>query len=174
MDEIEQTNKVKVLKELQKNGRETLSELAEKTGLSRQTVAKTINDLEKKKQIWGYTAIFDPKLIGKKQFIFLAKIDLSINTEDLLKKITSPRETKYKEELKKFEFITTMLLHGTSDFFITIWAKDIIEAKKLMNNFKKIYGANIKEIEVLDVMATFRNNGIANPKMTEEWKNLLL
>lgn len=174
MEEIEQTNKVKVLEELQKNGRAALSELAEKTGLSRQTIAKTINTMEKTKQIWGYTAIFDPKLIGKKQFIFLIKADLSINTEDLLKKIKSPRETKYKQELIKFEFGTTLLLHGTSDMFISIWAKDVIEAKKLMNNFKKIYSANIKDIELLDVLATFRNNGIANPKMADEWNNLLI
>ena len=43
-----------------------------------------------------------------------------------------------------------------------------------MNLFKKIYSANIREIELLDVIATFRNNGISNPKMVEEWKNLLL
>jgi DNA-binding Lrp family transcriptional regulator len=86
MDEIEQTNKAKILEELQKNARASTSELSKKTGLSRQTVAKTINDMEKKKQIWGYTAIFDPKLIGKQPFIILGKIDLSINPEEFLKK----------------------------------------------------------------------------------------
>lgn len=50
MVEIEQTKKVKILEELHKNSRVSLSELAEKTGLSRQTVAKAINSMEKKKE----------------------------------------------------------------------------------------------------------------------------
>jgi DNA-binding Lrp family transcriptional regulator len=172
MDEIEQTNKVKVLKELQKNARASTSEIAEKTGLTRQTVAKTINNMEKNKEIWGYTAIFDPKMVGKKPFLILAKVDFSINTEELLKKITSDK--LINEHEKKFGFQTTMFLHGTSDIMILLWTKDVIEAKKLENSYKKILGANIKQVDLLDVMATFRNNGIPNPKMVEEWNNLLI
>jgi DNA-binding Lrp family transcriptional regulator len=172
MEEIEQTNKVKVLEELHKNGRASLSELAEKTGLSRQTVAKTINSLEKNKQIWGYTAIFDPKLIGKKPFIFLAKLDLSINSEDFLKKITS--SMIQREFSEKYGFKTSMYLHGTSDIMILIWTKDIIIAKKLYNDFKSKFREYIKQVDLLDVLATFRNNGIANPKMVDEWNNLLI
>ena len=85
MNEIEQTNKVKILEELQKNGRASVSEIADKTGLTRQTVAKIISNMEKKKEIWGYTAIFDPKLIGKKPFILLGKINLSYDAENFLK-----------------------------------------------------------------------------------------
>jgi DNA-binding Lrp family transcriptional regulator len=171
MDEIEQTNKVKILEELQKNARASTSEIAEKTGLSRQTVAKTINDMKKNKEIWGYTTIFDPKLIGRKQFIILARADLSINPEDLFKKSTN---TKAIDEVaEKYGFKTALLLNGSSDFMIKFWAKDIIDAKKLMNSIKKTYGTNIKEIEILDVMATFRCNGISNPNMVDEWKNLL-
>ena len=88
MDEIKQTNEVKILEELHKNGRASLSELAEKTGLSRQTVAKIISNMEKKKEIWGYSAIFDPKLVGKKPFLVLVKVDFSLNSEELLKKVT--------------------------------------------------------------------------------------
>jgi DNA-binding Lrp family transcriptional regulator len=172
MDGIEQTNKVKILEELQKNARASLSELSEKTGLSRQTVAKTINDLEKKKIIWGYTAIFDPKILGRKQFVILAKADLSINPEDLFKKSTNTKAIDEVAEI--YGFKTALFLHGKSDFLIEFWAKDIINAKKLMNGIKKTYGATVKEIEILEVMSTFRDNGIANPNMIDEWKNLLL
>src|SRR5512136_694653 len=112
MEEVEQTNKVKILEELQKNGRASVSEIAEKTGLSRQTVAKTISNMEKNKEIWGYTAIFDPKLLGKKQFIFLVKLDLSLNPQELLNRVTNNNLIKQNEE--KYGFKTTFFLHGTS------------------------------------------------------------
>jgi Lrp/AsnC family leucine-responsive transcriptional regulator len=171
MSDMEQTNKAKVLLELQKNGRASLSELAKKTGLSRQTIAKTIKDMEKKKQIWGYTAIFDPDLVGKKPFIFLAKLDLSVNTEDFHKKVTS--SMMQREFSEKYGFTTSMFLHGTSDIMVLIWTKDIIMAKKLFNEFKKIFREFIKEVELLDVIATFRNNCIINPKAADVWNNLL-
>ena len=171
MEEIEHSNKVKILKELQKNGRATLSELAEKTGLSRQTVSKTIDNMERKKQIWGYTTIFNPELIGKKEFIFLAKLDLSSDTEDIIKKVTNAQFIKNNEEI--YEFKTSVFLHGTSDLFISILAKNIIDAKKLMNNFKKLFPMNIKQIDLLEEIATFRSNYIRNPNMKDEWYKIL-
>ncbi|OGS41243.1 MAG: hypothetical protein A3K77_00955 [Euryarchaeota archaeon RBG_13_31_8] len=172
MDEIEQTNKVKILVELQKNGRASVSEIAEKTGLSRQTVAKTISNMEKKKEVWGYTAIFDPKLLGKKQFMFLVKLDLSKNIDEFLKRVTSNNLIKQNEE--KYGFKTTYFLHGTSDLMVLTWAKDLIEVKKLLNNYKQAFSTYIENIDLLEIISTFRNNGITNPKMIEEWTNLLI
>jgi DNA-binding Lrp family transcriptional regulator len=172
MIEIEKTKKIKLLEELQKNARASFSELAEITGLTRQTVAKTINELEKKGIIWGYTAIFNPKLIGKKPFVFLFKLDISFDTEDFFKKITDIKLIKDHEEI--YGVKTSMFLHGSKDILALIWTKDIIEAKKLMINYKKIFKNNIKDIELIEIITIFRDNGIANPKMIEEWKNLLI
>jgi len=172
MGEIEKTNKVKILEILHKNGRATVSEIAEKTGLSRQTVAKTINNLEKNKEIWGYTAVFDPKLLNKKQFIFLGKIDLSIKTKELLKKITS--NTLIRQNKEKYRFKTTFYLHGNSDIMILLWAEDLIEAKKFLNSYKHMFKDNITNVDLFEVISIFRNNGIENPKMIEEWTNLII
>lgn len=128
--------------------------------------------MEKKKQIWGYTAIFDPKLIGKKQFIFLVKFDLSVDTEDFLKIVTSAKQIKDHEE--KYGFKTSMFLHGKSDMAIIIWAKDVIEAKKLMNNIMKIFRQYVKEIDLLEVLAIFRDHNVVNPNMIDEWNKLLI
>jgi len=172
MENIEQTNKVKILEELQKNGRATASEIAKKIGISRQTVAKIINNMDKKKEIWGYTAIFDSKLINKKQFIFLVKLDLSIGIKELLERVTSNNLIKQNEE--KYGFKTTFFLHGTSDLMVLTWAKDLVEAKKFLNNYKQAFKPNIINIDLLEIISTFRNNGISNPKMIEEWTNLLI
>jgi DNA-binding Lrp family transcriptional regulator len=172
MNNIEQTNKVKILNELQRNARASLSELAKKTGLSRQTVAKTIKDMEKRKLIWGYTTIFDPKLIGKRPFILLGKVDLSINTKEFMNKVTNTELIRENEE--KLGLKTSMFLNGISDLFALLWVKDIIEAKKIVNFYKKALRPNLVKLELLDVLSTFRDNGIPNPRMVDEWKNLLI
>ncbi len=172
MDKKEHTNKVKILEELKKNSRASNSDIAEKIGLSRQTVAKIISKMEKNKEIWGYTTIFDPKLLGKKYFMMLCRVDLSISPEEVLKKVIDPKIINDNEN--KYEFVTSMFSHGDPDFIIIFMAKDIIEAKKRMYFFKKLFSPILKEIKVIDVMATFRHSCIANPKMVEEWTNLLI
>jgi len=172
MDEIEQTNKMKILEELQKNGRASVSEIAEKTGLTRQTIAKTIKDMERKKQIWGYTTIFDIRLIGLKPFVLLGKIDLSIKPEEFLKKAISPKFID--DNLTRFGLTTSIFLHGKEELLGILWSKDIVEANKTVNFYKNALKPNLKELDVLDVMSIFRFNGIANPKMVEEWTNLII
>lgn len=128
--------------------------------------------MENKKEIWGYTAIFDPKLVGLQPFIILIKADLSKSNEDLLKKVTSKEVIRENEEIHGFQ--TTMFLHGLSDIMVIFWAKDIIEANKLINNYRQLYKAHIKGIELYDVLAIPRSNCIANPKMIEELTNLII
>lgn len=172
MDDIEYTNKEKILEELQKNGRASVSEIADKLGLSRQTVAKIISNMEKNKEIWGYTVIFNPELIGKKEFIFLAKLDLSINTNDIKEKVINFKFIKINEE--KYKFKSSVFYYGNTDLIISILAKDIIEAKKLMNSFKNLFPLNIKEIDLLEEIATFRSNYIINPNIKNEWNKILI
>ena len=172
MNEIEQTNKIKILEELQINGRASASEIADKLGLSKQTVAKIISNMEKKKEIWGYTTIFNSKLVGKKPFILLIKTDLYKSNKDFLNKVTSLDVIKNNEELHGFN--TTIFLHGLYDIMIILWAKDIIQAKKLVNSYHQFYKEYIKEIHLYDVLATIRNNRIVNPNMMEELTNLLI
>jgi len=174
MNEIEKTNKMKILEELQKNGRASNSEIADKLGLSRQTVAKIISNMEKEGEIWGYTAIFDPKLLGKKQYIFLVKLNLSENAGEFLKGVTNRSLIRKHEE--EYGFKTTFFLNGESDLMILVWANDIIDAKKLLNSYSNQhnFSAFIKNINLLEVLSNFRNNGIENPKIIEEWTNLLI
>jgi DNA-binding Lrp family transcriptional regulator len=172
MNQTEQNNKIKILEELQKNGRASTSEIADKLGLSRQTVTKTIRNMEKNKEIWGYTAIFDPRLLGKKYFIMLCRVDISKSAEEVLKKVIDPKVINDNEN--RFDFVTSMFLHLDPDLIVIFMAKDIIEAKKRMNFFAAMFADIIKEIKLVDVISTFRHSRIASPKMVEEWTNLLI
>ena len=49
----------KVIKELQKNSKESSDKIAKKCGFSRQKVWRIIKKLEKNKTIWGYFAVVD-------------------------------------------------------------------------------------------------------------------
>ena len=171
MVEIKQANEIKILKELNKNARISLSELSKKTGLARQTIAKTIKNIERKNKIWGYTTIFDPSLIGLKPFVLLGKIDLTINQEQFLKKATSPKFID--DNLTRFGLTTSMFLHGKENLLGILWAKDIKEANKTVNYYIATLKPNIKEVNILDVVSIFRFNGISNPKMIEEWTSLI-
>jgi|GEM_PF-4326609 len=102
----------------------------------------------------------------------MGKIDLSINPEDFLKKVTNEKVINLNEE--KMGLKVSLYLHGTSDFLGLFWAKDIVEAKKVMNFYLTAIRPNMKEIELFDVMKTFRFAGIANPKMVEEWTSLII
>jgi len=172
MAEIKQAKEIKILEELHENARISLSELSKKTGLARQTIAKIIKDMEKKNKIWGYTTIFDPSLIGFKPFVLLGKIDLAIDQEQFLKKATSPKFID--ENLTRFGLTTSMFLHGKENLFGILWAKDIKEANKVANFYMNALKPNLKELDVLDVVSIFRFNGIANPKIIEEWTSLII
>ena len=68
-----EADEMKVLMELRKNSRQSLNELAEKCGFSRQKVWRIVNDLEKNQTIWGYSAVIDEEKLGQKQFFILIK-----------------------------------------------------------------------------------------------------
>ncbi|MBN1333340.1 MAG: Lrp/AsnC family transcriptional regulator [Synergistales bacterium] len=63
---------IKILKTLSVNGRMTLSELSENTGLSSPTLSERIRKLEKKRVIRGFAVLVDPEKTGFPLLSFLA------------------------------------------------------------------------------------------------------
>ena len=75
----------KIVFELQKNGRSSNFEIAEKVGLSPSPCLRRIKNLEKKKVISGYTAIVDEELFGYPVTAFVS-VRLENQTDGTLKK----------------------------------------------------------------------------------------
>ena len=128
--------------------------------------------MEKNKEIWGYTAVFDPKLVGKKPFIVNFKLDLTVNAENFLKEGASDKRLKENEEI--YEVQTSFFTHGKSDFMYIFWAKDIIEAKKMVNIYRQIYKENITDADLYEGLVTLRWSGILNPNLHEESKRVII
>ena len=63
----------KVIRELQKNSKESIDKIAKRCGFSRQKVWRIIKRLEKNKTIWGYYAVVDNEKLDMKRYIMLIK-----------------------------------------------------------------------------------------------------
>ena len=85
----------KIVFELQKNGRLSNFEIAEKVGLSPSPCLRRIKNLEKKKVISGYTAIVDEELFGYPVTAFVS-VRLENQTDGTLKKFEEGISTLLK------------------------------------------------------------------------------
>ena len=161
------SNDRKILDAMKGNSRQPSIELSKKTGLSRQTVQKTIHSLEKNQVIWGYTAIIDDNKIGRKRFFILLKRSQKLASEDKV-------DIVVKRELRKFatklgvELEGSYYINGLYDWLICITADDINQVKRFCNSFGKVFkGLYVSEIHILEVMFPVERNGFDNPKLEE-------
>ena len=165
-----ESNDRKVIYALLENARQTAVELSNKTGLSRQTVNKTITRLEENHVIWGHYPVINMKTIGKKLFMVLVKSKPNVDLEKTLEAIKiSQKELKEK----KFIFLYSGLFHGYYDWMAIFAADDIIHANKAVRTWKNIYTDTIDDILLQEELMTFRCGGFINPDYKEGLKNIL-
>ena len=119
-----------VIKALLNNARKSSMEIAKETGVTRQTVSKIINKLEKDGRIWGYTTVMEHELLDNHFFIVLIKLKEEIDKAELIKKMSNSNTiNKFTEE--KFRY--SAYLHGRFDLISSFFAPNIIEAEKKIN-----------------------------------------
>jgi len=76
IDEIDK----KILRELQRNGRLSNLELAERAGLSPSATSRRVAELERSGVIAGYRAVLDPAKLGQ-GFVAYVTVGLSLHTK---------------------------------------------------------------------------------------------
>lgn len=162
MNETEQTNKIKILEELQKNGRASASVIAEKIGLSRQTVTKIIRNMEKNKEIWGYSTIFDTELKGVQKFIIFQKRSKIPFSKEDLEELGKTQMESMKKNLG-ITAICTYYLHGEYDWMTIFTAKDILQAKNFLRDISNRFPGTV-EVNISQVLFTLREQYILNPE----------
>ncbi len=153
----------KVLRELQRNSKESIDKLAKKCGFSRQKVWRIKKRLEKDKTIWGYAAVVDDEKLGLKRYIMLVKRS-SKPIGDAINKMINPTFQKKGEEVG-VNIISGGYLHGKYDWVIIFTAEDIKNAKKLGEILFTEYPQMIKEVEIMEYVFTFKEGGMENPEM---------
>jgi DNA-binding Lrp family transcriptional regulator len=157
-------NDRKILDVLMQNARQSLIEISDKTGLSRQTIQKTLQKLEKDNVIWGYQPIIDEQKKGLKEYIILIKRTTKPIDEKLLDKIIS---NKQEEVVLKMgiKYVTTLYTHGNFDIILIFIALDIKEVKKFIEYLKSIYSDYFADVQLLETLFTVRKQGIMNPNV---------
>ena len=129
MDKIDK----KIVFELQKNGRLSNFDLAEKVGLSPSPCLRRIKNLEKNKIISGYTAIIDEELFGYPITAFVS-VRLENQTDGTLK--VFEEGISYLDEV-----VDCWLVTGNRDYLLRVVAINLKTYEKFMReDLTKIKG----------------------------------
>jgi DNA-binding Lrp family transcriptional regulator len=106
-----------ILRELQRDGRLSNAELAERVGLTPSPCLRRVNRLEHDGVIRGYRALLDPAAVGRG---FTAYVSVVMAQED------RPTVAEFEERLAKLpEVVEAVRLFGDPDYLLRIAVADI-------------------------------------------------
>ena len=160
-DQIEQDEK-KLLFELMRNSKENIDTIAKRCGFSRQKAWRMIKQLEEKKLIWGYTAVFDEEKIGQKHFILMIKRTMEKMDEKVVDLIISTKTEDMAKELG-ITIESSAYIHGEYDWIITVTAENINHVKKFSDLLAALYPSGTETITILQTLMFIRKHYVLNP-----------
>lgn len=159
-------NDEKILNVLLKDARMSLVDISEKTGISRQTVQKTINKLESENILWGYHAIVDEQKIGNLFFLLLIKRTVKPLDDKIAEKIIS-RNLEERASSIGVKIVTSIYTHGIYDWIISFVTTDIMHAKKFTEFVKVIYKDYIDDVHLIESLFFVKKQGHMNPEVNK-------
>ncbi|MGB1090606.1 MAG: winged helix-turn-helix transcriptional regulator [Oceanobacter sp.] len=116
----------RILTELQRNGRISYVDLAEKVGLSSTPCMERVKRLEKDGYIQGYYARLDPQLLGYRMLVFV-EISLSYQSPDAFQ--------KFNKAVDNLPYILEChLVSGDADYLIKARIDDMSEYRALLGD----------------------------------------
>jgi DNA-binding Lrp family transcriptional regulator len=157
----------KIIRELQKNSKENIEEIAKKCGFSRQKVWRVIKRLEKDETIWGYRAIVDNEKIDLTHYTILFKRSIVPLDEKTRNEVSEERLDNYFPELNII-VEDCLYVNGKYDWIVTFTAPGIKEMKKFCEKLLRKFAEHITGYEVLETIVTIRKQGIKNPSAKEQ------
>jgi Lrp/AsnC family transcriptional regulator, leucine-responsive regulatory protein len=107
----------RIVDALQRDGRLSVTELAEKVGLSPTPCARRIRNLETSGLIQGYAAIVDPKRVGQ-SIQAIVQIKLEQHSDEIVERF---RRTL----LERPEVLACYVMTGEMDFLLHVIVRDI-------------------------------------------------
>jgi DNA-binding Lrp family transcriptional regulator len=158
-------DEIKVMDALEQHSKESIDQIAKSCGFSRQKVWRIIKDLEKRKIIWGYTAITDETAKNLKHFIVLAKRNTVPFGDEIRKEIILRKLDDYPMDIVRIENI--YLTHGITDWILTFYAPDIISAKKFVDETFARFSKYLQEYNIVETLVPVRKQGFKNPRMKD-------
>ncbi len=144
MDKIDQS----ILLLLQKNGKITIKEIAERLNLTTTPIFERVKKLERDGYIKSYKAILDRKKAGL-QLIAFCNITLNLHQKDFIK--------KFEKDILQFpEVVECYHVAGMFDYLIKIYAKDMEQYQRFLSN-KLASLENISKVQSSFVMTEVKD-----------------
>jgi len=157
----------KIIRELEKNAKNSIDKIAKNCGCSRQKVWRIMKRLEKNKTAWGYTAIIDKEKLGLKQYFILIKRTSKAAPKEKLDLVIG-RNLKKESAKIGVEVVSSYFVHGSFDWHLHITVNNILQVKQFINIFNSLFAEDyISDIQVLEVIFPVEKNGIINPNIKE-------
>ena len=116
----------KMLVQLQKNGRISVTELAASVGLSATPVSERLKRLEREGIITGYHAHLNPEAVGLGLLVFV-EIKLSTKSADMFEQVR-------REILFVSEVLECHLVSGDFDYLVKARIHGMAEYRRLLGN----------------------------------------
>ena len=128
---------------LQKNGKITIKEIAERLNLTTTPIFERVKKLEREGFITSYKAIVDRKKVDL-QLIIFCNVTLNLHQTDFLK--------KFEKDIQQFpEVVECYHVAGMFDYLIKIYAKNMEEYQQFLSN-KLASLENISKVQSSFVM----------------------
>ena len=128
MPELDRIDR-KILVLLQRQGRISMTELAERIGLSASPCAERVKRMEREGVISGYHAHVSPEALGKTLLVFV-EIKLSAKSGDVFDKVR-------KELLHMPEVLECHLVSGSFDYLVKARLSGMSEYRHLLGDILK-------------------------------------
>ena len=139
MEKLDLINE-KILRELERDGRISMTELGDRVGLSSSACLRRVQELERSGVIKGYRAIIDPASRGAG---FSTLVAVGLTQHDAHSQATFERAVARAPEVRECHNIT-----GTVEYFLRIEVPDI-EA------YKRFHTDVLGEIDVVKTLTTY-------------------
>ncbi|MDR3454998.1 MAG: winged helix-turn-helix transcriptional regulator [Rhodoferax sp.] len=128
MTDLDRTDR-KILDILQRQGRISMTDLAEQIGLSTSPCSERVRRMEREKVITGYHARVDPMALGKTLLVFV-EITLSAKSGDVFDKVR-------QELLHVPEVMECHLVSGGFDYLVKARLGGMSEYRNLLGDILK-------------------------------------
>ncbi len=133
---------------LQKDGKITIKEIAERLHLTTTPIFERVKKLEREGYIKSYKAILDRKKIGLQLMVF-CNVTLNLHQTDYLK--------KFEKDIQQFpEVVACYHVAGMFDYLIKIYAEDMERYQDFLSN-KLASLENISKVQSSFVMTEVKD-----------------
>lgn len=139
MDNLDKLD-MAILRELQKNGRITVTELASRVGLSKTPCQVRMKRLEELGYIMGYTTLIDQKKLGSKHVAFVQVTMLDTKTKALQAFNDAVREIPEIEQCH--------MIAANFDYLLKVRTADI-------DSYREVLGEKISNLPHVKQTSTF-------------------